>query len=627
MHPFLSTLLLLCAALVFGTLSYLQVREGNLDSLLGTPPVTIGERIFPALDPEAVTEITLRNANHFARFEKTAQGWQASEPWQDRMDPRAAISIIAFTTATTAEDLAPRNKIDPDTSGIGENNIEISLRDGDGERLAHYRLGRRTPWLSLPSSEDEAQPIPTLFLLPLESGRKSHIYAATGDISPLLKDGFKFLRDHRPFFFNPATVQKIRLRSDLGEMTLGRANPQSPWRIVKPLDLPTDVTVMRNLLEGLYDLQAVKVTDRSELTLPVNGASKDTRQIAITAFGSEKEIVLEIFPPESADARETYALVSDRPDSVLTLLNKPEPDMVSLADLPLTVNDLRDPTLTNLHIASIMGISIESATAPQILISREGSAPWMATIQGRSQPANEQRLYELLKAVTSTRAAGFETDAAPEDLSPWGLHRPIVTLTFLARDSQRLSVALGLDQGGNLFAKREGSPSIMRLDESFLQQIATRSQDWRHARLWSINRVDLTHLHRTQMGENALEMQYNDLHESWLAFRDGNDLTSDLDPSRANFLLTALENLQVSRWLQAEDEVALAALEKPTLSFDITSNLVDDFGDEIGKETVQLLLAADPNRQLVFGKVSNDPNPFTIDPQDFLKLNISLLDQ
>ncbi len=625
MRSLILTTFLVVATTLLGGLAVWQFREGSLDRLLGSPPTAVGQKIYPEFQPQSVVSITVTIGENRAHFIRTSDGWEATDPWRDRMDPRAAIAILTFANTTTALDLAPRDSVKPALAGLATNNTEILMQDEGGALLAHFRLGRRTPLLDLTEGENP-QTVPSIYMLPLESGRKSHVYAATGDILPLFKDGFKYLRDHRPFLFNPLSLQKIRLRTGQGDLTLGRATPDSPWRIVKPLDLPTDPAAVKTLLEGLVTLEATAVSDRSEVTLPSNGTTPENSQIAITPFGSTDETVLDILPPASPEDRETKATVSDRPETLFTVSLKTDPGLTSVSDLPLTVNSLRDPTLTNLNIASVRGIAIETATTPTILISREPPSPWTATINGVSRPANEQRLFELLKAVTETRAIAFETDAAPEDLSPWGLDRPILTLTFLAENRQTLAISFGLDKRGNLFAKRKDSPSVMRLDNRFLESIAVRPPDWRHARLWSLSKVDLTHLTRNESGFPPLNLEYKWGDEKWIARQSGEDVTSELDPARANFLLDTLEGLQVTRWLSPDDETANSALQAPTLVFEITENTVDDFGDVSGSRKKSIELATDPATNTVFGRISSDPSPFTLAPETFLKLSIPLLD-
>jgi hypothetical protein len=620
------TIFLLIVTAILGALAVWQMREGSLNRLLGSPPVEPGERIYPDFEPEKVARIRLRSGETEAVFVKTPGGWISTTPWEDRMDYRATLAILTLANTTLAVDRVERDKLDPAAAGLSAGSTEIRYQDASGETLAEFRLGRRTSWLHLTEGENP-QSIPTTYLLPREQGRKSHVYAATGDLSPLFKDGFRRLRDHRPLQVNPLALGKIRIRTAEGELTLARPDPSSPWRITKPLDLATDPAAVKTLLEGIFELQATKIAGRSDVTLPTETVSAQNSRIAITHFGEETETVLDILPAETPEARETLATVSDRPATVFTLPLKAEAEIVSIADLPLTVNDLRDPTLTNLNIASIRGIAIETATTPTVLISREPPRPWTATIAGKEQPANEQRLFDLLLAVTGTRALSFETDAAPEDLSPWGLDRPVLTLVFLAENNQTLSISFGLDKRGGLFAKRKTNPTVMRIDRSFLEKIAVNAHDWRHARLWSFYKVDLTKLVRTREGSPPLELTYDDRDTSWKASLAGNDVSADLDPARANFILTTLENLTVARWLAPNDEAAAKALAQPALTFAATENTIDDFGDISGSKTRTLTLATDPATNLIYGKLSSDPSPFTLDPETFLKLSIPPLDE
>jgi hypothetical protein len=595
--------------------------------MLGQPPVEIGERIFPDFDPNEAASISLVSEGIEAAFIKTPLGWSSTKPWQDRMDFRAAMAIIAFTSSTIAEDRVARDKLDPELAGLVTARHDVRIKNSKGETIAHYRLGRRTPWEHL-SRNEAAKPAPTIYLLPLESGRKSHVYAAAGDILPLFRDNFKFLRDHRPLNFNPLNLQKIRIKTSEGELTLGREKLSSPWRIVKPLNLATDPTIMKSLLEKLFELQAIKLSDRSEITFTAEDTSSNKMEISISDFGSNYESVLQIFPSEDPAARTAQAIVSDRPETVFELPLKSEPDLISISDLPLTVNELRESSLTNLNIASIRGIAIESIASPTtILISREPPEPWIVTIGDIEQIANEQRLFELLKAVTEARALSFVTDSAPEDLSPWGLDRPILKLVFLAANHQSIAIYFGLDKKGNLFAMRKGGKSIMSLDIEFLEKIAVRQHEWRHARLGSFNRVDLKYLKRSDNESEPLELSYDVRDDSWKAKCGEKDLSANLDPLKANFLMGVVEGLEVTNWLSVEDEEAKSALQNPLMTLEIKQRLVDEFGDETGEVIETIVFGSNKSTGKVFGKKLSENLYFSISDETILKLSIPLLDE
>jgi hypothetical protein len=623
--PVLTLVLLLLAALACVPAFWLW-RQGNFDRLFGVPPTEVGARLYDSFKPGDVKHIRVASGSVNAGFSLKPNGWQATSPWADRMDPRAALSIINFTLGMRVEDVAAADKTDDAQTGLADSAVVIRLEDAERRPLARYVLGRMTPWKAEVEGFD--QPVPTVFIRPRDSHRKRHVYIATGDINPLFKDGLRFLRDHRPFYFNPAGLGKIRIRSQQGDLTLGRESADSPWRIVKPLDLPTDPVAIKALLEGLFELQAIRVSDRAATT-PAADATTKSMQIALAPLGGENETVLEIHPPETPEAREAGATVSERPGTWFELPVKPEPGMISLADLPLSMNELRDPTLTRLNIASLRAISIQPATGTPILISREPPQPWMAVIDGVSREANEENLYALLKAVTTHRATGFESDAAT-DFTPWVLDRPVLILRFLGSDNQALELRFGLDIRGNLFVNRLGTPTVMRVDSSLLSTIAIRPYEWRHARLWSLDRYLLSGIERRIQDEPPLRLTYIFKEDAWKASIDGRNVDAELDQQRAHYMLSILEGLKVARWLAVGDEQAAAALASPSLVFKVVEKTTGDEGDP--SVVAQRTLTLAPIRSGAYagfycGRIDSEAHPFLIDAETYDKLAAELLDE
>ncbi len=619
-------ILALLAIATCGLVAWKWVR-GNFDSILGAPPTPVGARIYSTFEPDEVKHIRVSQNGITATFEFTEKGWQATAPWRDRMDPRAAVGIIKFTLGMRVEDLAQVDEIDARKAGLKETSINIRLEGQDQVPLARYKIGRQTPWLAM--IKDIDQPVPSVFIQPRDAHHKNYIYAGTGDISAMFKNGLKYLRDHRPFYFNPTTLQKIRIRAEQGEFTLGRETPQSPWRVVKPLDLATDSVAIKSLLEGLYELQAAQVSDRSSVTLPATGSSGKSQQISLTSFGSETETILDIFPPETAGSSDVKATVSDRPNTIFDLPLKPEPNLVSLADLPLAINDLRDAKLTNLNIQSLRGILIQPSTSPEILISRTPPQPWVATINGQAQEANEERLFTLLKTVTEGRVIGFETDAAT-DFTPWGLHKPFLKLRFLGQDHQGLELVFGIDGKGGFFVNRLGTSTVMKVDPSLIASIPIQTYEWRYDRLWSIDKTGLMAIERQLGNERPIALRYDFNSDLWSGSRDEKDISSSLDPARANYMFTSLEGLKVTRWLTPEDESAKKALLNPSLSLRVIEKGTDDMGDFTGLITREVILA--PNAKVVnpafyYGRLSSETHPFLLDRDTYLKLATDFLEE
>ena len=628
MRSFGFTLILALLAVLVCGLAGWQWVQGNFDSVFGAPPTAVGERVYADFSPADVKYLEVAQNGVNTTFELGAKGWYCTLPWNDRMDPRAAVAIINFTLGLRVEDFAKVTKIDSQKSGLKESAISIRLENSNHQPLAKYKLGRLTPWLA--TLENLDAPVPTVFIQPRDADHKHYVYSCTGDVSPLFKDGLKLLRDHHPFYFNPTALQKIRIRGEQTELTLARESRQSPWRVVKPLDLATDPKAVKALLEGLYELQAVKISDRASVTLPASGAPAMSGQIALVSFDSEAETVLDIYPPESPESRTVRASVSDRPETIFDLPRKPEPNRVSLADLPLAINDLRDATLTNLNVKSLRGVLIQPTTGTDILITRTPPQPWLATIGGQSQEANEERLFTLLKTVTEGRASGFEADAAT-DFSPWGLHRPFWKLRFLGQDNQGFELAFGSDGKGGYFVNRLGTPTVMRVDPALVAAIPVRPYEWRHSRLWSVDRTSLMQIERTTGNEPPLLLRYDfDKPDSWSVSRADRDLTSFLNPARADYMLGILEGLKVSRWLAPDDASATTALLNPSLVFKVIEKGTNEGGDFTGLITREVSLApatAQANPPFYYGRLGADSHPFLLDRDTYLQLAADLLEK
>jgi len=620
------TFLLAVLAAASCGLAVYQWRLGGFEAVFGSPPTPVGENLYSPFDPKEVVRIEVRSPNGEGVFVREGHGWESLTPWRDRMDTIAAEAIIHFTLGMRVEDYGPEERVKIERTGLGAKSIELKLIDRQGEPLAHYQLGRVSSWLA--QVEGSEQSVSTLFVKPLDSVSEQHIYLCTGDITPMFQDGLKLLRDHRPLQFNPLYLQKISIQSSQGEIILGHEQPAEAWRILKPLDLPTDPKAMDKLVNGLLTLRAMQVRDRSTVTLPEVNANTTTR-ISLTPFGDNKATVLDIFPAESLDASHLKAVVSDRPNTVFELPIRPSAGLISLADLPLDVNSLRDQTLTNLNIAGLRSILITPSTGTPILVSREPSQPWMATVGSQEFSANEENIYRLLKAVTDTRVSGFESDAAT-DFAPWGLDRPILSLRFLAKNNQALELRFGINTRGEFFANRTGTPTVMRVDASLIHSIAVMPYEWKHSRVWSLNRWELSRIELTHSGQEPLILSYNDAFEEWKAEQGGKDLTAHLVSSRANYMLSQLEGIRASRWLSQGDPKALEALASPSLSITARETIRDVDDNITGTRIRSLILAPTTDPDLLgfhYGLLSTGSHPFLIPSELYQKLASDLFDK
>ncbi len=636
------TLLLLLVTIGVSLTAALRLSEGSLDRFFGSAATEVGENLY-RFDTKEIHRIQLSGNGVKAEcvFEKGT--WRMDKPWQDRMDPRAADAILQFTLGTRVEEIIPEGKLDDAKAGLREGTIGIRIENRNGEELARYLLGRKTEWIHRDAETKEETP--TVFIRPFDSDREGYIYACTGDIHPIFKDGMRHLRDYHPFLFNPFGLESIRIESGDAKVKLTRADPKvQSWRITQPLELLTDPATVKKLIEDLFKLRAVKVTDRSEVTLPAEGTNGRQR-IALRHFGQAEEVILEILPPATPDAETVFATVSDRPGTVFELrlkplapgltekgspasVDSPDGDIIALAGLPDTVNELRNPMLTNIAMDALQGILITPSTSEEILLGREkeGQEWKVRSPTGRMEPLNLLTLGRLLKALTQTKVAEFVSDAAV-NLAPYGLDRPSLKLTFVSFGSDRIELLFGQSRDGTWYAMRAGVPTVMKLPDDFIAAIATRPWQWRHPSVWSIPAIDLMGIERTMEGRPPLLLEYQFLTETWKAKEHGIDRSAELATNRADILLKQLLELQCSTWLAPDHPEARAALAKPALQFSLLVNTVDAEGQTAGKVVRKLLLAPASDRadnSVFYGVIDKDPHPFLLGTDTVVRLAVDL---
>jgi hypothetical protein len=616
------TLILAIAALLAAMLVAVGLITGSLNYVFGVPPTPVGKNLYGDLAPAEIRRITLTSDGTTAELRLENGVWMTVRPFRDRADPRFAKAIIDFTRGAKVEDAIPMDEIDGELIGLRAGTIMVRLEDSSDRPAAKYIIGRRTAWNA--ADPESAELIPTVFIRPMDRRRKDFVYACSGDIHPLVRDGFRFLRDHRPFYFHPDGLDQVRVQYGEGKFTLARATPRSPWRIIKPLQLRTDVKAVGKLLGGLYELTATRINERADVVLPDSAEGSELGEIAISSFGSDAETVLTLHP--AADNSTTLATVTGR-DGVFELPSKADSELVTLARLPLAVNALRDQTLTQLAIGNLAAITIDNPSQEPITLLRTPGAPWMLKRDGRMRPLNEKQLFSMLKAITETKVDAFVTDAAT-DFGPYGLDRPALNLRFTSTGGETLALAFGRGGDGQLYARRDGSSTVVRVEDSILNAIGTQAHHWRSPTLWSLTRADVIAIVRHAPNQPDLVLRYNDALEQWNAQRDGKDLSADLNPNRANYLLNRLAGLQVSSWLPPGNSEAAMALAKAPLVIELQVRRINDFGEQIAidRRTLSITPVSDsPQNQFYYGHLSSEPDLFILDQPSVLDLLTDVL--
>lgn len=634
MRSFSFTLLLLLFTALMVGLAVVRIADGSLARVFGSPPTPIGAALYE-FDPGSIRKIELGGNGISADCVLTATGWQIKSPWNDRMDPRIAQALIDFTLNTRVEGAIPADKVESKALGFETGRVGMRLSTDQGQAFATFILGHRTVWVS--TDPETAESIPTVFIEPHDENRKHFIYACTDaqDIHSVLKNGFGRLRDHHPFLFHPTIVQSLRIKNRNGEMLLSRNGPKELWQITKPLELKSDRAALIRLVQGLYDLEAISVISRSEVTLPAADTS-NVDQIAIRFFQPEgtpaAETILHIYPPETPESISVLATISDRPDTVfeLPLTAQPsaykEDNLVGLADLPLSVNDLRDPTLTAIDVSQLRNIVISSAAADSITIKREKpSDHFKILINGELEAPNETALFALLKTITKAKVSEFISDTAT-DLSTYGLDQPFLSLAFRSFGDSMIRLDFAQAKDGSILAIRHGTTTVVKIDPAMLAMIPTKIWNWMDTTLWHFADPDLVGIIRQIKDQPALELGYNFITQRWTARQQGKDLSAELAIDRANLLLLKLTELKASVWLPPGQTAAAEALANPDMSFTLLIKTYDEQGEFSGLEerTLRIATIAQGQGRISYGQLSGEPYLFLLNPDILKPLGVDL---
>ena len=611
------------------------LSRGNLHQIFGVPPTPQGERLYTDFTPADITKINLSTNGVTAKFSRASGVWMMTEPAQDRMDPRWAKTLIDFSLATRATDVIPNEKIDETQAGLKDGMVYVRLADDEGKARAKYVIGRRTAWITTDAETEEL--VPTVFLQPRDRSRKSHIYACTGDIRPIFKDGLRYFRDHQPFLFAPSQLQKIHIKSDSSEFMLETTALGQPWRITKPQKLSTETEAVKSLIEkGLFSLRALRVLDKEKVTLPSIEDDMFLR-IAIQSFGQTEPVTLSVYPSADDKANTVYATVSDRPGTVFELPLRPYPDLVSLSELPLTnYNNLRAQNLTGFDHKKLQAITINTAKASPIQLSLPPRGSWRIQLdEATSATLNEVTHYKFIKTITETNVAGFLTDNAfltdeAKDLETYGLKSPLVSIQFRFKDQSSILLRIGKTKDG-VFTAHLNHPetlhTIVKLPDDFIARLPLRIKQWKDTRLLAIASIDFINLERNLINQPKLKLNFNYRDEAWESFLNDENTTGTLNIARANKLLETLGDLRVNSWLNSDDQDALNALATPALKLNILKHKLNEFGEHDGYQTHILEVtpvSTTGQSEFFYGRLSGEDDLFLLDRKTALLLALDL---
>jgi len=627
------TIVLSVLALILGGLAIVHTGGKYRTAIFGAAATVPGEKLFQIEELDRVRIITLTNSDgDKASFKVEDNHWVATTPWNDRADPTFIKFLIQFTARLEVKEVIARENLDLKEFGLRKGHVRVTMRDQKGQDVYDYRIGRPSAWSIL--SEDGKSSQPTIFIRMAKRELNDDIYVCSEDgaesIHSLFNDQFARFRDHHPLHFSPQYLDKVRIQNSEGEVILSRKDIRSGWRITKPLELRVDPLALKTLFENLAQLTAIKVDDRASVTLPTGeGNTAQGSEIGIHFAGAKDDIILRIYPPDKEGTPVALATVSDRPDAIFHLpLTAAAGLPTSLSQLQTGVNDLRSKTMTHLNGPQLKTIIIRPEGRSPTMLQRTKKTTWRVLRSKGWETANQDAIIDLMTAVTRDKVQKFVTDAATE-LIPYGLHHPFLEMKFISFNNEPMHIAFGRGPKGTpIYARIVGRPNIWEISDETLGKIALNSWQWRTAHVWHLPKVDIQKIAIKRKGKPEVELSYNNFSGNWKAIRDGIDATADLNPNRANKLLSNIESLTTTQWKGPMYPQGMAALKTPDTSISVTIAQVDNEGNDAPPIVKTLKIAHTLGRIIFFAKVDTVPRgPYSDGEDSYFLLDVETVRQ
>lgn len=550
------------------------------------------------------------------KIESTSQGkfafhydletglWFGIQPWQDRADgPKAIEKLVLFALNAEIQDSLPATKESIEELGFGEDAIDVTFNNSNGDILADFIIGKSSAWKKKIEGEQEIL-LPTIYLRLKGKDADDTIYLCTdtsGDLHALFEEKLKAFRDHRAFALNINTLEEVRLKRGQTEIILSHPQPATPWKLTKPLELATDREATMKFLANISKIEAINLHDSASVSLPEE--SDECIEIRTKAFNNDQETTLTVYPPAEG-APSCYATMSDR-DVVFELPLIVTPKVSNyITQLPKSVNELRSRNMmqwSKARRADLRSVIVRTPQVPAepVIVARIPSEPYQLITPGNTKEKIDEAVFAtLMQKIATTPVKDFASDAAT-DLSPFSLDKPLIVLDFIFFQSKPAQLRIGKTsqtsaegiKENKYFANLRGTPIVWEVTPDFVSSIPTRYWMWQPREIWNLPVVDITQFTAHQHGKEKLTVNYDYLDDTFKAKLGEKDVSQSLLPQRAKFFLNKNHMLMAKKRLSPHNAAARKALEHPIFTSTITTQRFNNEGLPTEGKTHTLTLA------------------------------------
>ena len=361
--------------------------------------------------------------------------WEFGGTLEIAADDTSIGLMVSSLASLNADRLVSENVVEWGPYELDEPRLAVSykLSEGGGE----VRFGRDTPTGS------------GVFARLAEDPRLFTVYSYN---KTSFEKSVYDLRDKRLLRIDEDSISQVTVEA--GGRTLGFEREGSDWRIVKPAELRADNFTVGDLARAVRTAEMTEVLDASE---DGGDYSFDSPKASVTVTDKSGTHSLLI-----AQEGDTYFARSSMQAGVY----KVNSTLAESLDKP--VEDFRNKKLFDFGFADPARAEVRAGDLSVSLARADGK--WtLESGDGREvEGATAQKLLDSLRNLTAT---DFPSDREA-DQARFGLDSPDIVATVTPDgDGKAESVRVGPSDQAQVYAAREGEPSIYEVEQSAAQDI------------------------------------------------------------------------------------------------------------------------------------------------------------
>ncbi len=275
------------------------------------------------------------------------------------------------------------------------------------------------------------------------------------------------LRERSPLIFEVLKVDKVSLARD--GLAILAEKKEGKWQILTPSLTPAAEVRMNAWLWDIRELKAKRFIDTYPKGLKAYGL--DNPSASLTLWSENKKFTLLM-----GKLGETTFYAKDKAARVIYVLDKKR----GLKPFQRTLDDIQDKRLFPVDQKVIREIHLQRKGFKVIL--KKAKERWEVV-----EPSPRDLVVEPMQAwimFWNLRDATFEKEVAAkaEDLSPYGLDKPVASIEMRDKEGRRIDLLkLGrvtvLGKADKIYGKLESRPAIYFLERDLLDKVPTSEVD------------------------------------------------------------------------------------------------------------------------------------------------------